>query len=228
LGGRFRRLTRRQASSGFPGTPASPGGGRLGGSGRDPVLPARGVGAGNELVEVSTTGASGCFTTCGRQTRRAANADRGRAWLIQAGHGVCRRESRSRGLLVAWSVRTQVVAWTCALANAVQATPALDHRGRLFSPIWRARSKASARRRASSRFRLGCEYLLAGGSVMARPVYVGDPWGRVHVIETGRTRVQFEAGRSIQGRPSFGPDRSLHVPGTDRQVYVFPAARAAA
>ena len=188
---------------------------------------------GTELVEVSTSGTERVLHRVAEGQRGARRMLTAAAPVVDPGRGMVYAvvNPDHGGLLVAWSVRTQAVTWTCALPNAVQATPALDHSGRLFLPdLAGAVQRVSPEGELQAGFRLGCEYLLAGGVGDGEGrFYVGDPWGRVHVIEDGaEPRVLFEAGRAIQGRPSFGPDRSLHVPGTDRRVYVFPAARAAA
>lgn len=51
---------------------------------------------------------------------------------------------------------------------------------------------------------------------------LGDPEGRVHVIDSdGNGRVVFEAERAFQARFAFSPKGLLYAPCTDGRVYVF-------
>ncbi|MBK9137676.1 MAG: PQQ-binding-like beta-propeller repeat protein [Verrucomicrobia bacterium] len=136
-----------------------------------------------------------------------------------------------RATVVAWSLADSRIRWREELDVGVQGTPAVRKDGAVivadlagtvhgFSPGgWRIFSYAT-----------GSDYLLAGpvaeGSGRA---FVGDPLGRLHVIEAeGKGRVAFEIPRAIQGRASFGPAGDLYVPGTDKTVHVLTTRRVAA
>jgi outer membrane protein assembly factor BamB len=138
---------------------------------------------------------------------------------------VCFITNRDReAVLQAWSWKSGGIAWRRALPAAVAATPSVDGRGRSIvadlagtvrcvdgdgTPVWE--------------YATGCEYLLAGAVIDgAGSTWIGDPWGRLHQIESdGRGKVVDEAERSIETQPSFAPDGRLVVPGTSGEVRVF-------
>jgi hypothetical protein len=73
------------------------------------------------------------------------------------------------------------------------------------------------------RYSTGSDYLLAGGAGRTDGTFwIGDPLGVVHAVDRDGSSVRFfEAPRAIQARLSFDPLGRLHVPCTDRHVYVF-------
>jgi outer membrane protein assembly factor BamB len=128
-------------------------------------------------------------------------------------------------VLVAWSGQEDKALWTRPFSGSVQGTPAVADDGAIVVADLAGVAHAVAPD-GSDRYRYpsGCEYLLTG-AVCARngQVFLGDPLGRIHVISRdGRGQTIFETPRAIQSRPSFDRSGNLHVPCTDRQVYVFP------
>ncbi len=126
--------------------------------------------------------------------------------------------------LLAWSLGSGAARWQRELAAAVQATPTVLPDGsvavgdlaggvQVFGPDGVPRCAAT----------LDCDFLLAGGvSPGGGRFVIGDPLGGLHLVEADGTRRQlFEAPRSLQARPSFDPFGNLHVPCTDRIVYVI-------
>jgi len=183
---------------------------------------------GVELVRVTSNGEETLL-------HRAPEAKRGaRRTLVSAApvldeprgvrYFVINRDQGS--LLHAGSLKAGSLLWSHPLPNAVQGTPALRHDGVILLADLGGSLHAIGPD-GTSRFRYvsGCEYLLAGGVCEAGGTcFVGDPLGALHAINgQGDGNTVFEAKRSIQARPSFGPDGSLHVPATDQTVYVFPA-----
>ncbi len=117
------------------------------------------------------------------------------------------------------------VAGRWPLPRGVQVTPALAPDGALRvadlgGELHRFRVGAAA---PDCRYPTGAEYLLASPVCEAGGCcWVGDPLGRLHeVTADGRGRVVFEAARALQAPPSFDPAGNLHLPGTDRTVYVW-------
>lgn len=190
------------------------------------------AGRGTELVRVTPAGVEQVLHGVGEGQRGARRMLTAAAPVVdEVRHRVYAVMNPDRGsVLVAWSAREQNVTWTCTLSNAVQATPTLDGAGRLFLPdLAGVVQCVNPEGRLESAIPLGCEYLLAGGACDADGrFFVGDPWGRIHVIEPEtRHRIIFEADRSVQGRPAFASDGSLYVPCTDHKAYVFvPASKA--
>ena len=129
--------------------------------------------------------------------------------------------------LLAWSLRSDAVAWTRALPACVQATPTVRKDGAILIPDLAGELPAiGPEGTVLFKYKTGCEYLLAGTACEAgNTCFLGDPVGLVHVINgRGEGKTIYEAPRSIQSRPSFAPDGSLYVPATDRHVYVFSSA----
>jgi outer membrane protein assembly factor BamB len=127
-------------------------------------------------------------------------------------------------LLKAWSQEEDKLLWVCPGSNSIQATPAVMEDGTVVFADLAGWVQAVAPD-GSSRYRYasGSEYLLAGPVCEAgHTVIVGDPVGQLHVInKEGLGRVVFEAPRAFQARPSFDRMGNLHVPCTNRRVYVF-------
>lgn len=192
------------------------------------AVDARGV----ELVEMKAAGGERVLHTEPAGSRGARRAVVAAAPVIDPARGVVyalfNRDRDAR--LLAWSIDAGRVLWACPLAHAVQATPALRTDGGLLLPDLGG-GVSAVKPDGELDFRLDCgsDYFLAGGVCDgAGEFYVGDPCGRLQVVsQTGAGRVGFEAERSFQARPSFGPDGRLYVPCTNRRVYVFGNARAA-
>lgn len=142
---------------------------------------------------------------------------RGRVWWVA-------NDGRTASVLVA-PLAGGEVAGRWPLPCGVQATPALAPDGALWvadlgGALHRFRADAAA---PDLRYPTGAEYLLgppvseAGGRC-----WVADPLGRLHeVAPDGGGRVVFEAERAFQAPLSFDPAGNLHLPGTDRTVYVW-------
>jgi outer membrane protein assembly factor BamB len=129
-------------------------------------------------------------------------------------------------LLCAWSLKTAALLWSQPLPGAVQATPTLRHDGAVLLADLRGSLHAlHPDGTRLFRYDAGCDYFLAGSVCEAGGAsFLGDPLGRLHVVgPQGKGKPVFEAGRSLQARPSFAPDGTLHLPATDRTVWVFPA-----
>jgi outer membrane protein assembly factor BamB len=126
--------------------------------------------------------------------------------------------------LHAWSLRQDRLLWTRQAPRMTIATPAVRSDGALmvagmdgalrsFSPegslLYCAKTEA--------------DYLLAGPVCDADgTAFFGDPVGQVHAVDReGVGRLLFETPRSLQARPAFDRQGNLHMPCTDRTVYVF-------
>jgi len=128
------------------------------------------------------------------------------------------------GQLVAWSLEAGAELWRRELPAAVQATPAVLRGGQvmvadLAGYVHSISSEGTPRFLCAT----GCEYLLAGGVGQADGTFwIGDPLGVLHLVDPHGTAISFfEVPRSIQARLSFDPLGRLHVPCTDRLIYVF-------
>ena len=126
--------------------------------------------------------------------------------------------------LHAWSLRDARLLWQRDFPRMIVATPALRPDGAIvIAGMDGAGNALTAGGSTLFRYETGAEYLLAG------PVcdglgntFVGDPLGRLHVIDPGgRGRTAFETARSLQARPAFDRRGRLYLPGTDRTVHVF-------
>lgn len=132
--------------------------------------------------------------------------------------------------LHAWSLRDGRLLWQRDFPRMIVATPALRPDGALVVAGMDGAVHALAPEGSLLfRYETGAEYLLAGpvcdglGSA-----FVGDPLGRLHVIDKdGTGHAIFETGRSLQARAAFDPQGRLYLPGTDRTVYVFQNLAAA-
>ena len=127
------------------------------------------------------------------------------------------------GVVHAWDLTSDKLAWSVEFERAIVATPALRPDGVLV--VADMTGKLSAIQSGAFRFRYdtGCEYLLAGpvcdGSSLS---YVGDPVGLLHRVDSeGRGRSFYEAQRSLQARPSWNPAGDLYVPAMDGRVHIF-------
>jgi outer membrane protein assembly factor BamB len=128
------------------------------------------------------------------------------------------------GRLHAWSVEGERKEWSRDLPAASVATPTLCNDGTILIVDLEGNLRSfDARGEPRFVYSTGCEYLLAAGVTDAEGrVYVGDPWGRLHVVEPdGAGRPVYEIARAIQARPSFGPEGALYLPGMDRAIHVF-------
>lgn len=124
----------------------------------------------------------------------------------------------------AWSLREARLLWSGETPRITVATPALRSDGALVV----AGMDGALRSFAPGGSPLFCyateaDYLLAGAVCDADGnAFLGDPLGRVHAVDgAGLGSVLFEAPRSIQARAAFDRQGNLHVPCTDRTVYVF-------
>jgi outer membrane protein assembly factor BamB len=136
----------------------------------------------------------------------------------------CVFNSDKDGVLLVWALKSESPLWRKPLAAPVQATPAILADGSLVVADLSGHLQAFTPDGAARwRYYAGCEYLLAGPVAEAGGMCaIGDPLGQIHLVGAdGRGRKIFEAKRSIQARPSFSPQGRLHVPATDRTVYVF-------
>jgi outer membrane protein assembly factor BamB len=129
-----------------------------------------------------------------------------------------------QGRLIAWSLAAQSLVWEHAFANCVQATPAVAPDGTIVVADLGGFVHA-LRPDGSVRFRYlgGCDYWLAAPVVDgAGTVFIGDPLGRLHVIDLqGAGQRLFEASRSLQARGSFDSTGRFYLPCADGHVYVF-------
>ncbi len=164
---------------------------------------------------------------------RHPEGDRGAARMVVAAAPVL-DEARGVAYLIvnrgrdsalhAWSLKEERVRWQHAFPRMTVATPALRTDGAVVvagmdgvvqavgpdgSPLFRYETAA--------------DYVLAGAVCDgAANTFVGDPLGRLHVIDRdGKGHVIFEASRSLQARPAFSHTGDLHLAGTDRTVYGF-------
>jgi outer membrane protein assembly factor BamB len=128
-----------------------------------------------------------------------------------------------QGRLIAWSLASQSLAWEYIFEHCVQATPAVAPDGTIVVADLGGFVHA-LRADGSVRFRYpgGCDYWLAAPVVDgAGTVFIGDPLGRLHVIDPqGAGQRLFEASRSIQARGSFDSTGRFYLPCTDGRVYV--------
>jgi outer membrane protein assembly factor BamB len=132
--------------------------------------------------------------------------------------------------LHAWSLRDARLLWQRDFPRMIVATPALRPDGALVVAGMDGAVHALAPEGSPLfRYETGAEYLLAGPVCDgAGSTFVGDPLGRLHVIdEGGRGHAVFETPRSLQARPAFGRHGDLHLPGTDRTVCIFQNLAAA-
>ena len=128
------------------------------------------------------------------------------------------------GALHAWSLQETRPLWHRSFPRMVVSTPALRADGALMlAGMDGAVHAVTAEGASLFRHETGAEYLLAGPVCDDRgTAFVGDPLGRLHEIDLeGTGRLVFETARSLQARPSFDRPGQLHLPGTDRTVYVF-------
>lgn len=129
-----------------------------------------------------------------------------------------------QGRLIAWSLATQSLAWEHLFEHCIQATPAVAPDGTIVAADLGGFMHA-LRADGSVRFDYpgGCDYWLAAPVVDgAGTVFIGDPLGRLHVIDPqGAGQRLFEAPRSIQARGSFDSTGRFYLPCTDGRVYVF-------
>jgi len=128
------------------------------------------------------------------------------------------------GRLIAWSLASQSLDWEHIFEHCVQATPAVAPDGTIVVAdlggfVHALRADGSVRYRYPG----GCDYWLAAPVVDgAGTVFIGDPLGRLHVIDPqGAGQRLFEAPRSIQARGSFDSTGRFYLPCTDGWVYVF-------
>jgi outer membrane protein assembly factor BamB len=128
------------------------------------------------------------------------------------------------GRLHAWSVEGERLEWSRDLPAASVATPTLGGDGTIVIADLEGNLRSfDVRGEPRFVYATGCEYLLAGSVTDADGrVYLGDPWGRLHVVEPdGAGRPVHETARAIQARPSFGLEGTLYLPGTDRAIHLF-------
>jgi outer membrane protein assembly factor BamB len=124
----------------------------------------------------------------------------------------------------AWSMRGDRLLWQRSLATGLVATPAVRGDGAVvvadLAGVVRALAPDGS---LLFSYSADCDYLLAGPvSDATHRVFLGDPLGRLHVIDgEGAGKPVFEAERSFQARPSIDRSGQLYLPGADRQVYVF-------
>lgn len=127
-------------------------------------------------------------------------------------------------VLYAFSLQSGAPAWKQPFSRFVQATPCLRPDGSVVIADWHGEVHVF-NPDGSRAFRCptGADYLLAGAVSDSKDwIYLGDPLGRVHALEpNGIDRPLFEAGRAIEGRPSFDPGGRLYIPSMDRHIYVF-------
>jgi len=132
--------------------------------------------------------------------------------------------------LHAWSLPDARLLWQREYPRMTVATPALRPDGALVLAGMDGAVHALAPEGSPLfRYETGTDYLLAG------PVcdglgntFVGDPLGRLHVIDRGGSgRATFETTRSLQARPAFDRHGDLYLSGMDRMVHVFRSLAAA-
>jgi len=126
--------------------------------------------------------------------------------------------------LHAWSLRDARLLWQRDLPRMIVATPALRPDGAIVTAGMDGAVHVLAPEGSPLfRYDTGAEYLLAGPVCDGEGnMFVGDPLGRLHVIDSGGSgRATFETARSLQARPAFDPHGDLFLPGTDRTVHVF-------
>lgn len=181
---------------------------------------------GVELVRVTSSGEESILYHAPEDRRGARRA------LVAAGpvldeerhllYFLVNRESG--GQLLAWSLKAGQARWEHSLSSSVQAAPAIRPDGAIvLADLAGCVHALGPDGTARYRYVTGCEYLLAGGvSEAGGSFYLGDPFGALHLIDSqGQGKAVFEAGRSIQARPSFDPAGNLNLPCTDKNVYVF-------
>jgi outer membrane protein assembly factor BamB len=138
------------------------------------------------------------------------------------GYAIMNRNGSAR--LLAWSIVEDRLLWSHELPAAVVATPTVRADGCVLVSDLSGQVLAvdsDGQRRFS--YSAGCEYLLAGSvSDVGNTTFLGDPWGRLHVLAPGgKGEVAFESERAVQARPSLDRHGHLFLPGTDHTVRVF-------
>lgn len=129
-----------------------------------------------------------------------------------------------RAVVHAWSLGEERLRWSQTLEQGVVATPALLGDGTIvvadlggavhaFGPDGALRFRHST----------GGDYLLAGPVAdVAGRLFLGDPLGRLHVLEKdGSGGPVFEGARALQARASFDERGNLYLPSTAGGVHVF-------
>jgi outer membrane protein assembly factor BamB len=127
-------------------------------------------------------------------------------------------------LVHAWSIQLGQLIWSRDLPACVQATPALRSDGTLvIADLAGVVHGIGADGVGKFRYSSGTEFLLAAPVIEAGGTsFIADPVGVLHAIAIdGRGERLYEAPRAFQGRASFAPSGSLHLPCTDGSVYVF-------
>jgi outer membrane protein assembly factor BamB len=127
------------------------------------------------------------------------------------------------GMVHAWDLAMDKLEWSVEFERAVVATPALRPDGVLMVADMTGKLSAVHAGKIRFRYDTGCDYLLAGPVCDGlSQTYLGDPTGFVHRVDAeGNGQVLFEAGRSLQARPSWDPEGSLYVASMDGRVHVF-------
>jgi outer membrane protein assembly factor BamB len=184
---------------------------------------------GKEGVQLVRMGADGKESVLHRQPEGQRSANR----MLAAASPVFDAERQAiyfithedqGGWLHAWSVPEHKLRWNERFDHSICATPAVAPDGTIFLADlggWVHALAPDGTRK--HRYATGSEYLLAGGVCDQQgTVFIGDPLGVVHtILAHGAGKALWEAPGGIQGRLAFDAQGNLHVPATDRQVYVF-------
>lgn len=184
------------------------------------------TGQGVQLVRTDLEGRESVLYVEREQRRGARRSVVSAAPVLDEERGVAYFVANTdrEGILHAWSLAQGTVLWTRRFSCGLAATPAVTAAGAVVVADLEGAVQALTTEGATLyQIASGCEYLL-GGPVCdgAGCVFLGDPTGVLHRVEAnGRARRLFEVSKSLQGRPSFDPHGNLHVPATDRTVYVF-------
>jgi outer membrane protein assembly factor BamB len=183
---------------------------------------------GVEFVQVTNNGGETVLLTEPEGKRGARRTLVSAAPVIDEDRGVAYFvvNTDTTGVLHAWSIKSGRLLWSHRLEMTVQATPTLSSDDTIVvADLAGEIHGVSADGTELWRYSSGAEYLLAAGAMeTGGTFFVGDPLGRLHVVNArGKGKTVFEAPRSIEARPSFSPSGDLYLPCTDRTVYVFRA-----
>lgn len=191
---------------------------------------------GNEGIAFLRVLAQGGEETIHLQREGSRGAKRmlvGAAPVLDESRGVaCAIFNRDRDCeVLAWSLGDRRNIWRRPLPATIAATPAIGPAGMFIFALMDGSVHAfGPDGEPGFVYPTGSDYLLSGPVCSADGhTFVADPLGRLHVLDgSGNGTPIFEAPRSIQARPAFDSKGNLHVPSTNRAVYVFENSATAA